>query len=112
MQKSIRKAPTMAKKKDFTNPMGFFFSQESIDQAEKTEQPIKEEKPSSKRTTKKRTAPPAQDDLPKREKKSQRVQILLKPTLYAELRQRAYEEDLSVNEAISRAIKAYLKERK
>lgn len=99
----------MAKKKDFTNPMGFFFSQESIEQAEKPQEAIEEQKPAPKRTARK--SKPANDP-PRREKKTQRVQILLQPTLFNELRQRAYEEDMSVNEAISRAIKAYLKERK
>jgi len=97
----------MAKKKDFTNPMGFFFSQESIDQAEKPEETIAEKKPAPR----KKNSKPVNDP-PKREKKTQRVQILLQPTLFNELRQRAYEEDMSVNEAITRAVKAYLKERK
>jgi len=100
----------MAKKKDFTNPMGFFFSQESIDQAENTEAPAEEKRPSSKRATK--SSKPIKDNVPQRERKTQRVQILLQPSLFSELRQRAYEDDMSVNEAISRAIKAYLKERK
>lgn len=81
------------------NPAMAFISQESINQAEApTTGSGSDQLPASRPYT-----PPGT------ESKSQRVQLLIQPTLYRALKERASEEGLSFNEAVTRAIREYLK---
>lgn len=89
------------------NPAMAFISQESIAKAENTNEARTKqgEQPQIPLTSRPYTTPGA-------ESKSQRVQLLIQPSLYQALKRRASEEGLSVNEAVSQAIRSYLTERK
>lgn len=85
-------------KKDFTasgNSALAFISQESIEQAK-----------TPKKTKKSKKAKP---DPGQKEIRSKRVQLVIKPSMYDAIREKAHEEYISVNEAIVRAITNYLK---
>lgn len=93
-------------KKDFknTNPAMSFISAESIEAVDgkNTTTPTGEVQ-----------APAGYRVAPKTaEIKSRRVQILLQPTLYDAVKAKATEEGISFNEAVSTALKKYIKKRK
>lgn len=84
----------MASKKTFTNPAEAFLSKETIERvtdARAVDSP-----------------PPGYKMNPAYiETKSRRVQLLLQPTIYNAIKERAEADGQSVNEAIAEAIKAY-----
>ena len=88
-------------KKDFTtsgNSALSFISQESIDRVDKAEQAPPEANTTSRRQAKKHE-----------ETKTRRVQILIQPSVYEAVRDKADKEGISTNEAIIQAIRAYTK---
>lgn len=81
------------------NPAMAFISQESINQAEApTTDNGSDQLPASRPYT-----------VPGIESKSKRIQLLIQPTLHKALKEKASEEGLSFNEAVTRAIREYLK---
>lgn len=86
-------------KKDFSNVKNnaeAFFSEATIEEKEEPKKP-------ARRQNKKDAKAPK-----KQEKRDKRVQLVITPSLYKDLHQKAHEEDISNNEAIIRAIEQYL----
>lgn len=81
---------------------GFKLNQDPMDYY-MTEEPAKEKQP-EKRAAKKSAGQQG------KEIKNKRVQLVLRPSLFEEIKARAAAEDISVNELITRAVKEYLKE--
>ena len=65
-----------------------------------------DEKPSQKKANGSRAKTTAKD-----ETRTRRVQLIFPPTLYDQLKEKAWEEGQSVNETIIQAVTAYLKRR-
>ena len=75
-------------------------------QTEEKAQPKTEKKPSQKKANGSRAKTTAKD-----ESRTRRVQLVLPPTLYDQLKDAAWENRQSVNETIIQAVTAYLKRR-
>ena len=83
-------------KKDFSTSnttLGYFMSEETKEKVDG--------KPKAKE---KKTQPRKKTE----EIRSRRVQVVVKPSLYERLSQKAWKEHITVNEAINRAIEKYL----
>lgn len=91
------------KKKDFkTNPAMSFISAESIEKVDG------KQKPATSSLKGKATAPAGYKVNPEYiETKSRRVQILIQPSVYEAVKEKAKAEGISVNEAINTALKIY-----
>ena len=70
------------------------------------ERPKPPKKPAQKKSAGSKAKAPAKD-----ENRTRRVQLVLPPTLYEQLKDAAWSDRQSVNEAIIQAITAYLKRR-
>lgn len=86
-----------SKRKNFTSPSMAFLSPETID---RVDGPAVEEAPAPRQTPSHTTGT---------ESKSRRVQLLMQPSLYEAVRAKADSLGISVNEAISEAVRAYTK---
>lgn len=97
------------------NPTLQFISQpETAPEPQNEPQTAEERKPKRKTATASSTpqrAPQARRALPQfeEETKSRRLQVLLTPSLFDELRERAAENRMSVNEMINTILKDYLR---
>lgn len=95
----------MGKKSFEKNPAMLFISEESVNAVENTEQP-KVDAPAVNNI-------PGQDAQPlgyvlKPESKTKRVQLLVQPSVYEQLKNLAAVSGISVNEAINEAIRLYV----
>lgn len=111
----------MATRKTFTdriqqkavNPtLQFISAPEASPEPQNEPQTVEARRPGRKTSTTSGTphgAPQARRALPDEETKSRRLQVLLTPSLYDELRERAAEERMSVNEMLNTILKDYLR---
>lgn len=113
----------MATKKSFTDRMQqkavnptlqFISAPEAAPEPQNEPQTVEKRRPGRKTSTASSTpqrAPQAHRAQPQydEETKSRRLQVLLTPSLYDELRERAVEERMSVNEMINTILKDYLR---
>lgn len=90
-------------KKDFTNnPAMSFISQETIDKVDGKQKRKKTTTPKGKK------APEGYKPNPEYiETKSKRVQLLVQPSVYEEVKAKAKAEGISTNEAINEALRQY-----
>lgn len=98
----------MAKKKSFTaSPAMNFISPESIEKVD-GKQTAKKKTPSKATTPKSNKAPEGYKVNPEYiETKSKRVQLLVQPSVYEEVKAKAKAEGISTNEAINEALREY-----
>lgn len=101
----------MVKKKSFKNPAMQFISTESIEQAGGQE--VAQSVPSAPSVSLKgKTTPPPPEGYKVNpeyiEKKSRRVQILMQPSIYEAVKEKALDLGISTNEAINEALRQYV----
>lgn len=97
----------MAKKSFTGNPAMAFISQESIDKAEGKTSSKKHEQPRNSE----RTAREQRGDLRPRERRSHRLQVLLTPSLYENIKSVADEEGVKLNELINLVLQDFIEKR-